>query len=87
MTDHKRQIPQEPGVYWARSSPSIRHYDLVALVQGKSPFLYTNLVLPLGASRPGVIDERCWGPKIDRLDLPLEEQVEAQAELARERGL
>lgn len=58
-----RQKPNEPGIYWARSSPSLRWYDLIVEVGGEAPWLKICWIQPRIGKKIDYPFMR-WGPKI-----------------------
>ena len=66
-------VPQEAGLYWARSEVSYQWYDLIVQVIGKPPMLRVSEVHSRGLKTKEPHAVEYFGPKIEEPDVPREE--------------
>jgi len=63
------KVPQETGLYFAKSTKSHQWYDLIVDINGEVPMLFITCVFDRGLNGPRVYaakpyDIAVWGPKI-----------------------
>ncbi len=74
-----RVLPQEPGDYWARSSPGLSDYDRIVTVEGVAPMLYVTKMVDLLNDQvhidltepPRIV----WGPMVEYPKVPKSQVV------------